>query len=100
MEIRICKDRYDLGKSAAKQVAEDLKAIIASKGSARIALSRIPVKQAVKHVLFTRSLSHSASKRAFVCSCVRIFIDSVMKIIFTSSLVISSRSCPKRKIFQ
>ncbi len=39
MEIRICKDRYDLGKSAAKQVAEDLKAIIAKKGYARIALS-------------------------------------------------------------
>lgn len=39
MEIRICKDRYDLGKSAAKQVAEDLKTIIANKGYARIALS-------------------------------------------------------------
>ncbi len=39
MEIRICKDRYELGASAAKQVAEDLKAIIAEKGSARIALS-------------------------------------------------------------
>ena len=39
MEIRICKDRYNLGKSAAKQVAEDLKKIIADKGYARIALS-------------------------------------------------------------
>ena len=39
MEIRICKDRYELGKSAAKQVAEDLKKIIADKGYARIALS-------------------------------------------------------------
>lgn len=39
MEIRICKDRYDLGKSAAKQVAEDIKACIAKKGYARIALS-------------------------------------------------------------
>ena len=38
MEIRICKDRYNLGKSAAKQVAEDLKKIIADKGYARIAL--------------------------------------------------------------
>lgn len=39
MEIRICKDRYDLGKSAAKQVAEDLKKCIKEKGYARIALS-------------------------------------------------------------
>ena len=39
MEIRICKDRYELGKSAAKQIAEDLKKIIEDKGCARIALS-------------------------------------------------------------
>ena len=39
MEIRICKDRYELGKSAAKFVAQELRAIIAEKGYARIALS-------------------------------------------------------------
>ncbi len=39
MEIRICKDRYELGASAAKQVAEDLKACIAKRGYARIVLS-------------------------------------------------------------
>ena len=39
MEIRICKDRYELGMSAAKQVAKDLKDCIAKKGYARIALS-------------------------------------------------------------
>ena len=39
MEIRICKDRYDLGASAAKQVASDIKACIEKKGHARIVLS-------------------------------------------------------------
>ena len=39
MEIRICKDRYGLGKSAAKQIAEDIKACIDQKGYARIVLS-------------------------------------------------------------
>ena len=39
MEIRICKNSEDLGKSAAKHVAEVLKNCIAEKGSARIVLS-------------------------------------------------------------
>ena len=39
MEIRICKDRYDLGSSAAKQVAADIRACIEKKGHARIVLS-------------------------------------------------------------
>ena len=39
MEIRICKNREELGKSAAKQVAQILKDCIAEKGSARIVLS-------------------------------------------------------------
>lgn len=39
MEIRIAKDRYELGKSAAKHVAEVLRSVIAEKGSARIVLS-------------------------------------------------------------
>ncbi len=39
MEIRICKDRVALGKSAAAFVAEGLRRIIAQKGEARIALS-------------------------------------------------------------
>ena len=39
MEIRICKDRVALGKSAAKETAQIIKAAIAEKGSARIALS-------------------------------------------------------------
>ena len=39
MEIRICKNSEELGKSAAKHVAEVLKACIAEKGSARIVLS-------------------------------------------------------------
>ena len=39
MEIRICKDRYELGKSAAKFVASLINAAIAEKGSARIVLS-------------------------------------------------------------
>lgn len=39
MEIRICKDRYELGKSAAKHVANELKKCIAENGSARIVLS-------------------------------------------------------------
>ncbi len=39
MEIRICKTSEELGKSAAKHVANLLRAIIAEKGSARIALS-------------------------------------------------------------
>lgn len=39
MEVRICKDRYELGKSAAKHVASELKKCIAENGSARIVLS-------------------------------------------------------------
>ncbi len=39
MEIRICKDRVELGKSAAAFVAERLRQVIAEKGEARIALS-------------------------------------------------------------
>ena len=39
MEIRICKDRYELGKSAAKFVANAINEVIAEKGVARIALS-------------------------------------------------------------
>ena len=39
MEIRICKNSEELGKSAAKYVAEVLKRCIAEKGSARIVLS-------------------------------------------------------------
>ena len=39
MEIRILKDRYELGKSAAKHVAGILKEVIAKKGGARIVLS-------------------------------------------------------------
>ena len=39
MEIRICKNSEELGKSAAKQVAQILKDCIAEKGSARIVLS-------------------------------------------------------------
>lgn len=39
MEIRICKDRYELGRSAADYTAALLKRAIAEKGSARIALS-------------------------------------------------------------
>lgn len=39
MEIRICKNSEELGKSAAKCVAEVLKRCIAEKGSARIVLS-------------------------------------------------------------
>ncbi|MBE6778603.1 MAG: glucosamine-6-phosphate deaminase [Ruminococcaceae bacterium] len=39
MEIRICKDRVALGRSAAAYVAEALRRIIAEKGEARIALS-------------------------------------------------------------
>jgi len=39
MEIRICKDRYELGKSAAKFVASLINSAIAEKGSARIVLS-------------------------------------------------------------
>ncbi|MBR5218348.1 MAG: 6-phosphogluconolactonase [Clostridia bacterium] len=39
MEIRICKDCVELGKSAAKHVAQVLKECIAEKGSARIVLS-------------------------------------------------------------
>ena len=39
MEIRICKDRYELGKSAAKHVAQVLREVIAEKGTARIVLS-------------------------------------------------------------
>lgn len=39
MEIRICKDRYELGKSAAAYTAALLKRAIAEKGCARIALS-------------------------------------------------------------
>lgn len=39
MEVRICKDRYELGKSAAKFVANEINKIIKEKGCARIALS-------------------------------------------------------------
>ena len=39
MEIRICKTSEELGKSAAKHVAQVLRNIIKEKGSARIALS-------------------------------------------------------------
>ncbi len=39
MEIRVCKDRVALGKSAATYVARRLREIIADKGEARIALS-------------------------------------------------------------
>ena len=39
MEIRICKDRYALGKSAAELTAELIRSAIAEKGSARIVLS-------------------------------------------------------------
>jgi len=39
LEIRICKDRYELGKSAAKYVAMLINDAIREKGSARIALS-------------------------------------------------------------
>ena len=39
MEIRICKNSEELGKSAAKHVAQVLKDCIAEKGSARIILS-------------------------------------------------------------
>ena len=39
MEIRICKNSEELGKSAAKHVAEVLRECIAKKGSARIVLS-------------------------------------------------------------
>ncbi len=39
MEIRICKNSEELGKSAAKYVAQVLREFIAEKGSARIALS-------------------------------------------------------------
>ncbi len=39
MEVRICKDRYSLGISAAKEVAAVLRDTIEKKGSARIALS-------------------------------------------------------------
>ena len=39
MEIRICKNSEELGKSAAKHVAQVLKDCIAEKGSARIVLS-------------------------------------------------------------
>ena len=39
MEIRICKDRYELGKSAAAYTASLINQTIEEKGSARIALS-------------------------------------------------------------
>lgn len=39
MEIRICKDRYELGKSAAKLTAQLLNDAIAEKGEARLCLS-------------------------------------------------------------
>ncbi len=39
MEIRICKDRYELGKSAALYTAQLIKNAIAEKGFARIVLS-------------------------------------------------------------
>lgn len=39
MEIRICKDRYELGKSAAEFTANEINKAIKEKGYARIALS-------------------------------------------------------------
>ena len=39
MEIRICKSPEELGRSAAREVAQILREVIAEKGSARIALS-------------------------------------------------------------
>ena len=39
MEIRICKNSNELGKSAASHIAQQLRKIIAEKGYARIALS-------------------------------------------------------------
>lgn len=39
MEIRIAEDRYALGKSAARHIAEVLRAVIADQGFARIVLS-------------------------------------------------------------
>ena len=39
MELRICKDRYELGKSAAKFTAQLINEAINKKGSARIVLS-------------------------------------------------------------
>ena len=39
MEIRICKDSKELGKSAAKHVAQVLRDCIEKKGNARIVLS-------------------------------------------------------------
>lgn len=39
MEIRICENPQELGKSAAKETAEILRKVIAEKGCARIALS-------------------------------------------------------------
>ena len=39
MEIRICKDRYELGKSAAEFTANEINKAIKEKGVARIALS-------------------------------------------------------------
>ena len=39
MEIRICKDRYELGKSAAVFTAQLINKAIAEKGFARIVLS-------------------------------------------------------------
>ncbi len=39
MEIRICKDRYELGKSAARFIANEINKVIEEKGTARIALS-------------------------------------------------------------
>ncbi|MBR6573360.1 MAG: glucosamine-6-phosphate deaminase [Clostridia bacterium] len=39
MEIRICKDSFELGKSAAKYTAASINSAIAEKGVARIALS-------------------------------------------------------------
>ena len=39
MEIRICKDRYELGKSAAAFTATEINKAIKEKGEARIALS-------------------------------------------------------------
>ena len=39
MEIRICKDRYELGKSAAEFTANEINKAIKEKGVARIALA-------------------------------------------------------------
>ena len=39
MELRICKNSEELGKSAAKHVAQVLKDVIAEKGYARLCLS-------------------------------------------------------------